>query len=98
MTQEDYEHSQIKLIGKSSKPYSGTLKVHQVIGNKDSFKLTMKFWSCFCENMFSCDHYLMGTLNYVDNVNAKKFTQVQSQRMNAKFEYPKKTSIQIPQV
>lgn len=72
VTQQDYEDTQIKLIGNSSKPYSGTLKVHQVIGNRDSFKLTMKFLSCFCENMFSCEHYLMGTLNYVDNVNAKK--------------------------
>lgn len=32
----------------------------------------MKSLSCFCEYMFSCEHYLMGTLNYVDNVNAKK--------------------------
>ncbi|KAL4721036.1 hypothetical protein ACJJTC_012455 [Scirpophaga incertulas] len=31
VTQKDYENTQIKLIGKSSKPYSGTLKVHQVI-------------------------------------------------------------------
>lgn len=53
------------------KPFSGTLKVHQVRGSAFlPFKLKLKSLSCFCSTD-SCPHYHLGQIVYPQNVKNK---------------------------
>ncbi|KAL3274297.1 hypothetical protein HHI36_015702 [Cryptolaemus montrouzieri] len=47
------------------KPFTGTLKVHQVRGNYLNNTLYMKSLSCFCSNF--CPHFHLGDIKYPQN-------------------------------
>lgn len=51
------------------KPFTGTLKVHQVRGNYLSNTLYMKSLSCFCSNF--CPHFQLGDIKYPQNEKTK---------------------------